>query len=364
MSAAFENSILSRCRFRRFYIESFDEWQHKHSSSHVAVGRVLYESLSREELQENLFLVVNQMILGIPLLTNPVDKTGVASLALEAGKKASRAGDFATARMYFQTGVNLLGKRHWRDEYHLSLDLYNCLAEKEASCGEFEKLDLTIDEILSNCRSPRDEIRPHVTRMMSLSSRVRFKEALQEGFHILSSNLGGHFPSKPWTGFLIRDMMSLQRRLRRKSNDYLLSLPKLDDTSKMAAIEVLGQMSLSAFCGFPEWFPFIVVKTLKLTLKFGLGDASGYAFASYGLLLAHTGDYDQAYRYGMLGLRMVNQSETAKLQWFPRVSFIVHAGISPVKKQSRRVSSMLRSELLLVWTTVTNVQSSRLIPIM
>jgi len=299
---------------------------------HVTIGRTLYEGLTPTELQENLFLVVNQLILGIPLLTSEVDKNGLAALALDAGTKASKAGDFATARMYFQTGVDLLGPRHWRDEYHLSLNLFNSLAEADLSCDEFEKLDSTIDEILMNCRSPRDEIQPNVTRILSLSERGQFAEALQVGFRVLSETLGESFPSKPRPVYLIMDIVKLQKKLKAKSDEELLSLPPMDNHYKMAAMHVLAHMAASAYCGGPDWFPFILCRLVNLSLKYGLSDASGFGLVSYAMIMTHVGDYDQACRFAELGHKMVLRDEYARSKWFSRVQFLVYAAIYPWKK--------------------------------
>ena len=305
--------------------------EEERTMSHVTIGRALYEGLSPKELEENLFLVVNQMILGIPLLTSELDKNGLASLVLDAGIKASRASDFDTALTYFQTGTDLLGRRHWRDEYHLSLNLFNSLAEAEASCERFETMAMTLREVLANCRSPSDEIRPHLTRIRALNAQLRFTEALDGGMQVLSS-LRERLPSKP---SVLCELVKVKRRLKGKTDEDLLNLARIDNKSKMSAIHVLINIQISAFCGNTDYFPFIVLRQVKLTLKYGINDASGIAFASYGMILTALGEYDEAYRFGQLSLRLLAQNESARAQWYPRVCFFVQGAINPWTKPIR-----------------------------
>ena len=308
--------------------------QEERAMSHITIGRALFEGLSQKEIQENLFLVVNQMILGIPLLCTETDKHGLATLALEAGKKASRASDLERALTYYQIGVGLLQNRHWRDEYHLSLDLFNSLAEAQAFCGHFDSMDMTLEEAISNCRSENDKIRSKTTRIHSLTARLRFREALGQGFQIISS-LGEKLPASPSILCLIVELVKVKRLLRGKTDADLLNLPTIENSKKKSAIEVLSILEISAFCGNPDYFPLMVLRMMKLTLKYGKSDEAPIVFAPYGMILAALGEYDEAYRFGQLSLRLMDQSENARRKWFPCASFIVHAAINPWKIPGR-----------------------------
>ncbi|CAB9512265.1 Protein tyrosine kinase [Seminavis robusta] len=314
--------------------------------AHLAVGRSLLQTFTEEELQENLFLVVNQLVWGIPLLTTEVDKNGLAELCLRAGQKASGASDFETALKYFRTGSELLANRHWRDEYHLSLDLFNRLAEAQSACRDIEGMNRTLDEILEHCRSSNDKVTPHLTRMFSLGSRSMFQEAIDIGFHVLDS-LGERMPSKPRLIYLIADLVKVKGRLKGKTDKDIMDLPMmdLDYKNKGVAISVLNMLCLYAFCARQDYYGLLILRMVKLTLKYGLCRESSYAFACYGMVLCALGEFDDAYRYAQLSLQLLEQDKSMGGGLHPRVNFVVYAAIAPWKQPLRSTLDAIRGTI-------------------
>ena len=145
--------------------------------AHLLVGRSLLQGLEPEELDANLFLVVNQLIVGKSLLSNEDDKRGLAEMCIQAAKKASRACDFETATSYLHISKDLLPARHWRDEYATSLELFCSWAEVLCCAANFDAMDEVVDEIFANCRCLDDRLRAYQTKIYSLGVRSRFEEA-------------------------------------------------------------------------------------------------------------------------------------------------------------------------------------------
>jgi predicted ATPase len=128
------------------------------ASFHLNLGRQLWSSLSDGELEMNLYLVADQYKLGLSKLESEDERNEVAGIFLAASKKGTSSSAFGTAAEYLETGISLLGNRHWRDQYDLSLELFNAAAENHHCCGNHAQVDNLIKSIQLHTRSFHDTL--------------------------------------------------------------------------------------------------------------------------------------------------------------------------------------------------------------
>src|SRR6476661_3727381 len=100
-------------------------------ATHLKIGQLLQENSSEIEREEKLFDIVEHLNLGIELITQPEERETLAKLNLQAGLKARNSTAYSAARVYLQTGINLLQTKCWQQQYELTLNLY--VAATEAS---------------------------------------------------------------------------------------------------------------------------------------------------------------------------------------------------------------------------------------
>jgi len=68
----------------------------------------------------------------------------------------------------------------------------------------------------------------------------------------------------------------------------------------------------------PKFAPFVLLKLMKLTLQHGLSVLASTAFSTYGMLcITATGDIDEAFRFGELGIALLERYEA--MEYLPRV---------------------------------------------
>ena len=127
-------------------------------SFHLNIGRRLLESLSPDEIELNLFLIANQYYAGLTRLEKEDERYDIAALFLAAGEKAASSSAFGAAAGYLSTGISLLGPRHWRTHYDLSLALFNATAEVEYCNANHTRVDELIEHIHLNARNFQDKI--------------------------------------------------------------------------------------------------------------------------------------------------------------------------------------------------------------
>ncbi|GAX39668.1 two-component hybrid sensor and regulator [Tolypothrix sp. NIES-4075] len=93
-------------------------------ATHLKIGQLLLQNLSVIELEEKLFDIVGHLNQGQDLITQPSEKEALAQLNLKAGSKARNSTAYTAAKVYLQTGIELLTANCWQQQYELTLNLY------------------------------------------------------------------------------------------------------------------------------------------------------------------------------------------------------------------------------------------------
>jgi len=287
---------------------------------HLEIGRRLWKHLTKKELDQSLFLVLNQLQQGVHLIREQTDCHEVAVLCLTAAEKAAALYSFPTASSYLRLAFDLLGPKNWEDAYDLSLVLYNYAAEVEFTQGDSDRVDFLIDEVLRKGRCFDDKIRAYTTRIYVLGARRKLDEARDLSIACLHG-LGVTFDPQYQKVNLLWSWARIARKLRGKSDQRLKRLPIMEDPSKLAAIQILNMLLLTSKIGQKELFPFVVLKMMKLTLFHGISGLSSVAFAGYGSLLCYTGRVEEGIRLGKLALQLVEELKAQS--YFARVCVLV-----------------------------------------
>lgn len=220
---------------------------------HLEIGRRLWRRIDRDELDRNIFVVLSQIWMGRRLVTRLSERYKIAALCLHAGRKAAKSSSFRISLLYLKFGIELLGDRGWRDEYDLSLMLYNATAEMEVCNANFEGMELLVTEILHNSRNADDTIQARTTQVYAFGVSDRQQEGLTLGIQLMS-DLGYAFPVHFCLWTLRSEMKTVLSLLKGKSNDYIKRLPVIEDAKVLAAMHVLNMVS-ACFCLYVCKYP-------------------------------------------------------------------------------------------------------------
>lgn len=300
---------------------------------HLEIGRRLWRSFDPFELDQHIFVLLSQVNIGRRLLTKEKERTAVATLCLHAGKKAAKSSTFRTASIYLKLGIELLEPRSWRDDYDLTLALHNASAEMEMCTANLERMEQLLEQVFLHARDAEDKIQAYMTKIYALGVCDRAAEAIETGILVLKG-LGVTFPTRLCKARMISEVRIVKKLLKGKSNEQLLRLPNVENKEKLAAMSILQILYLNAVLARPNFAPFITLKALKLTLQYGLSVNASSAFATYGMLLVGAlGEIDDAFRYGELGLVLLERFEA--IEYLPRVYAAFYGCIYSWKKPIR-----------------------------
>ena len=293
---------------------------------HLEIGMRLWKNLRETELQNKVMVVVNQLELGVGLVQDQQEKYDIASLFLLAAQLAAKKSSFHMASDYLRAGMDLLGERHWRDAYDLSLVLFNNAAEVEFTIGNPERADELLEIVQLNARDFSDKLMSYSTKVHMLGSQGRMDEAVKLGIFILGE-LGVNMPRKLCHSSLLFQMLKIRLKLRRKSPSRIKRMKHMTDSNKLAAMQMLNMLVLNTFLSAPGIFPFVIIKMIELTLSDGLSAISAVGFAGYGMLMAFAGKLEEGTKYGDLSLEILHQFESKS--FLPRCHAFVYAFIRP-----------------------------------
>jgi predicted ATPase len=211
---------------------------------HLEIGRRLWRHLGKDELDRCIFIILSQMFLGRRLITRIPERYSIANLCYHAGRKAAKTSNFRVALTYLNFGIELLGDRGWRAEYELSLMMYIAAAEMEVCNANYEGMEALVKSILVNGRSAEDKVPAKTLQIYTLGVTDRQQLGLDMGRELVS-DLGFPFPRRFSGASFRKELKSVQRLLRGKSNDYIGRLPIIEDKNVLAALNVLNLVSFS-----------------------------------------------------------------------------------------------------------------------
>ncbi|MEG4855398.1 AAA family ATPase [Microcoleus sp. B5-D4] len=300
-------------------------------STHLKIGQLLLKNTPQVELENNIFDIVNQLNLGAELLADQKEKAELAELNLIAGKKAKKSNAYKAAITHFTLAMELLDCS-WEENYQLKFELHKQRSECEYLTGGFEQAEELLTTALNNGQSKLDLAEIYAIYMALRMTQGRNNEAIQLGIDILRL-FGLDLPSKQeeLPTAIAAESEELLLTLRETKIADLLDLPEIEDIGIKVTMNLLGDFWTATYLASnQQWLNLCVLKTVNMTLKQGNTDISALAYVNYGMMLANQNDYESAYEFGELALKVAEKFNNITL--IGKVNNIFSHIINPFKK--------------------------------
>ncbi|AFZ15117.1 ATP-binding region ATPase domain protein [Crinalium epipsammum PCC 9333] len=302
-------------------------------ATHLKIGQLLLQNTTRQEQQENIFDLVNQLNYGADLLTLDSEKYQLAELNLIAGQKAKASTAYESAVKYLNIGLKLLPLDSWASHYDLTLALHTEAVEAAFLSGDFEEMQ-RLAEIVQNCaKTVLDIVKVYEVQIQAYMGQNKLKEALNTGLQALKQ-LGIEFPDSPDASDIGQALGETAAILKGRRTEDLIDLPAMTDSHQLAAIAILSSIFSPCYSGMPPLVPLIVCKQVDLSVQYGNAAVSPFAYALYSLLLCGTlGDIEQGYEFGQLALRLVSKLNAKEIE--AKTRHLVYAAVQHWKEHAR-----------------------------
>ncbi|HEY9810314.1 MAG TPA: AAA family ATPase [Halomicronema sp.] len=275
--------------------------------THLKIGRLLLQSLTKEEQKENIFELVNQLNYGVDLIESQLEKNQLAQLNLVAGRKAIDSTAYHSAANYLNTGLKLLSPDSWKSEYNLTLDLYDTAIEAEYLTTNYQQSKALIDIALQKANTVLDKTRIYKRQIQFYISQGDLPASIDTALKSVEI-LGIPIPTDPEN--IKKYCEKLQKKLNFEKYQIaeFINLPPITDPNKQAAMEVLNTMPGPVYIAKPELLMPMMMTLTSLSIEHGNCGPSSYAYIIYGLVLI--GVFKQielAYEFGKLALNVLEK---------------------------------------------------------
>jgi PAS domain S-box-containing protein len=271
--------------------------------SHVRIGRLLIGKMTRDQVTEKIFDIVNQFNAGPSLITDAHEKEQVAELNLEAGRKAKASTAYASACTYLSAGMDLVRSSSWDRRYNLMFDLWLERAECEYLNGNFDRADSLITELLPRAASKLDKAAAYRLRILLQMMRGEYRQAINTGLECLSL-FGIQIPPHPSLEQVHQEHRRLWQNLGERPIESLVELPLMTDPEMQVVMRMLSELCApAASASFTDnnLFYLLVCHMAITSLEYGLTDASVHAYADLALILGPAFNrYHEGCRFGVL----------------------------------------------------------------
>jgi PAS domain S-box-containing protein len=275
---------------------------------HLHIGRMLVASMTSDQLAEHLFDVANQLNQGAARLIDRAEKAQVAAIDLRAGRKAKASAAYASALAYFSVGMALLDENNWSSQHELAFNLWLERAECELLTGDFDTAGQLIGGLMQRAASKIDEAAVYNLKVRLHTLKSEPHDAVATALTCLR-RLGIDMPAHPTQEQVQAEYEAVWQILDGRSIESLIDLPLMTDPVLQAAMQVLSEVTGSAYFIDTRLACLVICSAVKVSLQHGLNRDSAYALANLGFVLGwdHFRRYRDGYRFAKLACDLVEK---------------------------------------------------------
>jgi len=284
---------------------------HEKSQNHLHIGWNLFHNLRFDEKYNRLFEIVAHLNAGYDRIESDLDKKHVLELNYEACLKALNSTAYRNAMIYIthcKKDISLLPT----SEDVLKFKI--CLMEVRALYlnTEYEKAKIEILLLMQDYDKSENKSEIYtLLKDIILSQDKNYQEAVLTGINVLKS-VGIQISSNQTDleNQSQKEINAIQQIMVTKTIDSLLDLPEMTDPlSKVRANILIDLWEAAYYCANQTLMNYCNLKLVSLFLKNGNSNQSAFGFVLFGLYYGLKNDYNKAYGFGNLALKLNEKYE-------------------------------------------------------
>jgi PAS domain S-box-containing protein len=291
------------------------------AGAHLRIGRVLASRIAADEIEENIFEIVNQLDRGATLIEAQEERERVAGLNLIAGKRAKTSMAYAAALKYFAAGRKLLAEDSWEQRYELTFAFEYHRAECELLTADLTAAEERLTMLSQRARNLLDTATVACLRMTLYTTLDRSDRGVEVCLDY-QRHRGAHWSPHPTDDEVRQEYEQIGRRLGGRSIEELVDLPLTNDPVISATLNVLTEVVTPALFTDKNLLSLVICRMVNLSLEHGNSDGSCFAYVWLGMVLGpHFGNYQAGFRFGRLGYDLVEKRGLHRYQARAYMSF-------------------------------------------
>lgn len=288
----------------------FGEEQNLHS--HHQIGNLLLKSISKKELNDYLFEIVNHLNTARKLISDKEDLKRLARLNFDAGRKAKNAAAFTNAAGYFAAALEGLEANDWDDRYEVILESHKSLALCEYVQGNFERSEALFEIAFTNAKTNIEKAEICAAQISQYVGRLMFDQAVEKGIQGLRLC---NIKFQP-----LGDKEALEERIRLEQQEVnllldevgdveeMLELDELTDSAKSVAIQIIPNLAVGWYiAGDLRRFVYCILRGMSLSLRFGKTDYFAFILSYYCTIIVMNKEYGKLLSFSETALKLSEQ---------------------------------------------------------
>ncbi|MBK9261575.1 MAG: AAA family ATPase [Polyangiaceae bacterium] len=310
---------------------------------HLELARFFLSSSPEPTLDEHIFDIVNQYMLGIGGISSREERYRVARLALRASRKAKSAAAFEPALRYSMTSVQILPENAFDKDHSLAIEIYTDGAETEYLNAHMEAAQQLADVAMTHSRTTLEKVNVLEMRMLFNLSRNKFEDVIRDGLDALEL-LGVQLPGSPTREDFDAALERNRAVLGNRPVADLALLPETKAESDLAIQRILVLLAAPAKTANPILFLLVACEHLHQCVLRGNSRFAPIAYATYGVL--HAGvlaDANAALAWGELAATVLERLNARQSK--SNVYLLLAVLIKPWKVHVRDTLLLLREGL-------------------
>lgn len=274
------------------------------SQFHLNIGRLLLENTPEQELREHIFDIVNQFNFSKKLVTVQAESRKLCELNILAGQRSQSATAYGLALQYFENALKFLPNKSWSKDPNFTFNLYFLTAIAANQCNEQNRFNELTNVLDTHVTGKIDRLKLAELKIQNANVGNDQSKVIDIGLEALhASNI--HLKRHPSQMDVLFGYLKISGRLGFYTNKKIETLPKIVDEELIISMSIMHHMSLAAYFIEPNMVPLIMFKLIRLTLKFGLGPKSPFAFVVFGYInIAFMGRMEKGLEMGQLGNKL------------------------------------------------------------
>ena len=313
---------------------------HNQRANHYKIGNLLAQKRQEQEIEENIFEIVNQLNLGAEFSTSYSERLQLSQFNLMAGEKAKLSAAYKLSLKYLRASLEKIEVDAWKNQYQLTLERYLKNIEAELLNAHFKKADELSTIALENARTSLDKLKVHEIEIQSLLSQYRFQEALDNAIPLLEE-FGILNPQKKVRPSILVGNLRRQLTLKKISIEDLSKLPRMEEPCKIAILRLTLTVISALYALKPDLLPMVIFAMVKLCIKYGNSYLSPGVYvwaASY--ICGALGDVNSGMKFCQVSLELLETFNSQALK--TKVQYLVPATVTHWKKHLKETVEPLQ----------------------
>jgi predicted ATPase/class 3 adenylate cyclase len=298
---------------------------------HLKIGRLQLKNKDENELHEGVFELLNHFALSLDLIESPEEKKSIAKLCLFAGKKAKESISYHLAVRFLEMGKTLLGSDSWPSNYDLTYNIFKELGECEYLNHNTDKAEAHFKEVLAHSRTNFDKLQVYYIHSSLYLKLGNTQESLRLGMEA-AKLYNIRFP-KNKTAIQLAALLTMSKYLflfstKYSNTDNFFDIEDSNDKENIALNNFLIDLATSAYQQDKNLMMLVVFKIIKLFIKNGFTDASGWGFSGFSVVvLSAMKMQKRGFKLWDLTLKLHGKTHSPLIKW--RLSYTVLAFHNP-----------------------------------